>query len=199
MNAFLIWIDIETGGLSGLLPGGQMGCSYYPILEVAVIITDSQLKEVGDPLQITIHHDDAVIGRCHEWALDTHAKSGLLDRCRASTISLAQAEELILCHLKNNGVAAYDRKAKTGGLMAGNSILLDRMFISAQMPSLNAYLNYRQLDASAVALAARYWAPKLATAALEHKTYSHEALSDIRESIAEARVYMNFLQLNSNH
>lgn len=100
-------------------------------------------------------------------------------------------------HLKSNGVDAYDKKTKTGGIMAGNSIVLDRMFIAAQMPKFESYMHYRQLDASALAIAARYWAPEVAKEAIANKAYGHEALADIRESIAEARVYMDMFKLKS--
>lgn len=197
MSAYFIWTDLETGGLAGKLDNGQLGCSYYPILEVAMIITDDQLNEIGLPLHLYIHHEEDVIKLCHEWAIETHTNTGLLDKCRAYGLDQASAEQAILDYLKSNGIEAYDRKARTGGIMAGNSIVLDRMFIAAQLPKLDAYMHYRQMDASGLALAARYWAPQVADEALANKRYTHEALADIRECIAEAKVYMQMYQLKT--
>ncbi|MCS6114477.1 oligoribonuclease [Shewanella baltica] len=193
MSMYFIFGDLETGGLNGRLDNGQLGMEYYPIFEVAFIVTDTELNQVGEALHIVIHQDDESIARSHEWALDVHTKSGLLDAVRASSVSLAQAEQMVIEHLKALGIPKHDRKAKTGVVFAGNSIMLDRSFIMCQMPELHEYMHYRQLDISALGLAARAWAPEVERKAVEAKQYQHEALADIRESIAELKYYRDEL------
>lgn len=190
-QTYLAWLDLETGGLNGRLDNGKLGMEYYPILEVAMIVTDSELNQVGGPLHIVIHQTEERIAECSEWAIDTHTKSGLLDQVRESTITLKQAESMIMEHLKSIGVEKYDRKAKTGALLAGNSIMFDRSYIMCQMPILNDYLHYRQLDVSVFNLAVRMLQPEIEERVV--KEYKHEALADIRESIEEYAVYINAL------
>ncbi|MEL4248545.1 oligoribonuclease [Shewanella xiamenensis] len=189
MNQFFLFGDLETGGLNGRLDNGMLGMEYYPIFELAFIVTDSELNQVGEALHIVVHQDEDVIARSHEWALDVHTKSGLLDAVRASSVSLAQAEQMVIEHLKALGIPKHDRKAKTGVVFAGNSIMFDRSFIMCQMPDLHEYMHYRQLDISAIAMAARVWTPDVESIAVESKQYLHEALADIRESIAELKYY----------
>lgn len=193
MNQFFLFGDLETGGLNGRLDNGQLGMEYYPIFEVAFIVTDSELNQVGEALHIVIHQDDESIARSHEWAIDVHTKSGLLDAVRASSVSLAQAEQMVIEHLKALGIPKHDRKSKTGVVFAGNSIMFDRSFIMCQMSELHEYMHYRQLDISALGLAARAWAPEVERNAIKAKLYQHEALADIRESIAELKYYRDKL------
>ena len=193
-NLSLVWIDLETGGLNGRLPNQELGMDYYPILEIALIVTDENLVEMGEPLRIAIHQPESEIEHCHEWALKTHTESGLLDEVRLSSINLVQAQNMVLDHLQWLGIDSYDREAKTGGILCGSSIMFDRSFIMCQMPELNDYLHYRQLDVSALNLAMQMFNPELAVAGTEFKKYSHEALADIRESIAELRLYQKFIQ-----
>jgi oligoribonuclease (3'-5' exoribonuclease) len=188
-NTALVWADLETGGLNGRLPNEQLGMEYYPILEIAIIVTDENLVEQGDPLRIVIHQPESEIEKCSEWALKKHSESGLLDEVRLSTISLVQAQNMILDHLQWLGIDAYDRESKTGGILCGSSIMFDRTYLMAQMPELHEYLHYRQLDVSAINLAMRMFNPDLAEQATDFKKYTHEALADIRESIEELRIY----------
>ncbi|AGG58072.1 oligoribonuclease [Vibrio phage douglas 12A4] len=183
--------DLETGGLNGRLENGALGMEYYPIMEAAFIVTDGNLNPIGEPLRIVIHHDEETISKCSEWALNCHKESGLLDEVRASTISLEQAEVMIIDYFKSLGVEKYDRKTKEGAIFAGNSIMFDRSYIMCQMPTLNDYMHYRQIDISAIAMAARFWNPDLEKSV--KKEYKHEALSDIQESIEELKVYKGFL------
>lgn len=183
----LIFLDLETGGLAGLLENGQMGCQYYPIFQVALIITDLQLREIAPPLDLYIHQTEEMIARSHEWAIEQHTKSGVLQKSRKYGIALADAELQILDYLKECGIEAYDRKAKTGAAMAGNSIVLDRMFVAAQMPKLEAYIHYRQVDISSVQMLGRAMGVDLMEGIV--KTYQHDAIEDIRECVREARHY----------
>ncbi|UCX03559.1 oligoribonuclease [Shewanella glacialimarina] len=193
MSPYFIFGDIETGGLNGRLDNGELGMEYYPILELAFILTDKDLNQIGEPLRVVVHHSDEVIATCNEWALDTHTASGLIDDVRASTVSLEQAELMVIDWLKGCGVTKYDFKSKQGVVFAGNSIMFDRSYIMCQMPILHEYMHYRQLDVSAIALAARAFNPELERKATSAKLYKHEALADIRESIEELRVYKQVL------
>ncbi|HFI9381180.1 TPA: oligoribonuclease [Vibrio parahaemolyticus] len=182
------WTDIETGGLDGKLEDGTLGMETYPILEVAMHITDGDLNIIdGEGFRVVIHHPDDVIAKMDPWALEKHSESGLLDEVRASTTTLEQAEQLALEHLRKHEAIPYDRKAKTGTLMGGNSIKLDRNYLNCQMPELDNYFHYRQADISAVALFVREWRPDVEASV--NKKYLHQALPDIRESIMEAKVY----------
>ncbi len=190
-NTKIAWGDLETGGLNGKLENGKLGMQYYPIFELAFILTDNNLNQIGQPLRIVINHDEETINTCHEWAIEKHTKSGLLDKVRESRIDLATAESIVIAWLKAMGIDSYDRKSRTGAIFAGNSIMFDRDFIQCQMPELHDYMHYRQMDVSAIALAARLWNPSIES--LVVKEYKHEALADIQETISEARVYKNFL------
>ena len=190
---FLVCCDIETGGLNGRLADGTLGMESYPIFELVFIVTDSALNQVGEPLRVVVHQSESEIAKSSQWAIDTHTESGLLAEVRASKITLIEAEKLILNYLSDLGVYKYNRAAKIGGIMAGNSIMFDRSYIMCQMPKLNSYLHYRQLDISALALAARLWCPDIEKMGLAKKTYKHKALDDILESIEELRVYKESL------
>lgn len=195
MSQYFLFGDIETGGLNGRLENGKLGMEYYPIFEMAFIVTNSDLEQIGKPLIIVINQSNDDIEKSHEWALKTHTESGLIDAVRKSEITLKQAEAMIINHLKSLGIDAYDRANKTGAVFAGNSIMFDRTYLMCQMPRLHEYLHYRQLDISALALAARFWKPELQKKATENKKYQHEALADIEESIAELKVYRTALFL----
>ncbi|WP_434927173.1 oligoribonuclease [Shewanella sp. HL-SH2] len=197
MSPYFIFGDIETGGLNGRLDNGALGMEYYPILELAFILTDKDLNQIGLPLSVVVHHSDEVIATCNEWAMDTHTASGLIDEVRTSTLSLADAEQIVIKWLKGHGVSKYDGKTKQGVVFAGNSIMFDRSYIMCQMPILHEYMHYRQLDVSALALAARAFNPELERKAVSAKLYAHEALADIRESIEELRVYKQVLGSDS--
>ncbi|MDO6489278.1 oligoribonuclease [Colwellia sp. 6_MG-2023] len=185
--------DLETGGLNGRIENGKLGMEYYPIFELAFIVTDLNLEQVGEPLRLVIHHNDDDINKSHEWAIKTHTESGLLNEVRLSTLTLEQAEQRIIEHLKALGIESYDSKEKTGAAFSGNSIMFDRSYLMCQMPKLHEYLHYRQLDISALALAARAFNPELEKEITSKKQYKHEALADIRESIAELKMYRSAL------
>lgn len=187
----LCWLDLETGGLDGLTDNGQMGAQRYPILEIGIIVTDAELNEIGEGMQVVVHHDQAVLDEMDPWAIEQHTKSGLLQQVLDSKISLEQAEQMCLDYLAQCGALPYDRKAKTGTIMAGNSIKFDRNYLDAQMPALSGHFHYRQLDVSAFNLACRLWAPQVSNSI--NKQYKHLALDDIRESVAEARIYKSLL------
>ncbi|MCG3884438.1 oligoribonuclease [Photobacterium leiognathi] len=187
----LVWIDLETGGLAGRLENGQLGMHYYPIFEIAVIITDINLNQIGDPLAISIFQPESEIRKSNDFALKMHTESGLIDRVGRSKISLADAENAIIDYLKTNGVVAFSRENGTGSYMAGNSILLDRCFITCQMPKLDTFLHYRQIDVTSLTLSFKSQGIEVP---LPVKQCRHEALSDIKESIEEFRTLSKALK-----
>lgn len=185
----ILFGDLETGGLNERQPDGTLGAESLPIFELAFILTDAELKEIKEPLRLVIHQPEEEIAKCDQWAIDTHTKSGLLDEVRASTLTLADAEQQIIDWLKANGISEFKGRGSNGVWLGGNSIMLDRSFILAQMPKLHAFMHYRQFDVSMLAMAARLWAPEVEKAAVGGKQYRHEALADIRETIQELKVY----------
>jgi oligoribonuclease len=192
---YFLHCDLETGGLNGPVLGGKLGMQYYPIFEMAFIVTDTNLEQLGEPLRLVVSHSEEDIAKSHEWAIEKHTESGLLTEVRFSDIKLLQAEQMVIDHLKSLGIDPYDRKKKTGAILSGSSIAFDRSYIMCQMPALHDYLHYRQLDISAIALAARAFNPALEKEISSKKQYKHEALADIEESIAELKAYRSALFL----
>ncbi len=174
----LIWLDME---MSGLDPERDR------ILEIAVVITDSQLVAVAEsPVQI-VHQADAVLDEMDNWNKSTHGRSGLIDKVKASTCSEAEAEARLLEFVQ------LHVPARTSP-MCGNSICQDRRFMARYMPKLEAYFHYRNLDVSTLKELARRWNPSLAKGLA--KQGRHEALADIYESIDELKYYRdNFIRL----
>jgi oligoribonuclease len=188
----LAFLDLETGGLDGMQPDGRIGAVSFPILEIAMHITDSELNIVdGEGLRLVIHVAEDELAQMSPWSIEQHAKSGLLDEVRRSALTLRDAEALCIEHMQKHGAEKYDRSAKTGTIMAGNSIRFDRNYLNAQMPLLDSYFHYRQIDVSSIDLLNRIWRPEIS--ARVHKDYKHLALSDIRETINEIRLYKETL------
>ncbi len=167
----LIWLDME---MTGLNPDGDR------IIEVAMIITDSQLNVVAESPVIAVHQSDSVLDAMDDWNKNTHGKSGLVARVKASTVSEAQAEQVLLAFLQQHVPAGKSP-------MCGNSICQDRRFMARWMPNLEAYFHYRNLDVSTLKELCKRWRPELAKGVV--KKGKHEALADILESIEELRYY----------
>lgn len=191
MSKFILWGDLETGGLDGRLRNGQLGMEYYPILEMAFVLTDTDLNPVS-AIRIPVFQPESELNKLSDWAVQTHHESGLLGECMQSDITLDKAERIVLNWLAANGCDAYDREHKTGAVLAGNSIGFDRNFIRCQMPKLHGYLHYRMLDVSALALSYRMTRPEVEELAIEHKRNAHLAMDDICDSIVEYWVYFQF-------
>jgi oligoribonuclease len=174
----LIWIDLE---MTGLDPMGDR------IIEIAVVVTDPNLAVRIEGPVFAVHQSDAVLNAMDAWNQGTHGKSGLIDRVKASTIDEAAAEAQVIEFLK-----AYVPKGKSP--MCGNSICQDRRFLAKDMPALERFFHYRNLDVSTLKELARRWKP----AAIDgfKKAQAHTALADIHESIDELIHYRtHFLAL----
>ena len=150
------------------------------IIEMATIVTDSQLNVLAEGPVIAVHQSDEVLARMDEWNTRQHGGSGLTQRVRESRISTAEAERLTLEFLEQ-----WVPKGKSP--ICGNSICQDRRFLYRQMPTLEAYFHYRNLDVSTLKELAARWAPQIMEGFKKGGT--HLALDDIRDSIAELRHY----------
>ena len=171
----LVWIDLE---MTGLLPDQDR------IIEVAVVVTDPQITVRVEGPVFAIHQSDAVLDGMDAWNKGTHGRSGLIERVRASTVDEAAAEAATIAFLKQ-----YVPKGKSP--MCGNSICQDRRFLAKDMPALEEFFHYRNLDVSTLKELAKRWKPS----ALEgiKKAQSHTALADIHESIDELLHYRSTL------
>jgi oligoribonuclease len=166
----LIWIDLEMTGLDTRTDR---------IIEIATVITDSELNIVAEGPVLAIHQGDAVLKTMDDWNKNQHSKSGLLERVRASRIDEREAELQTLEFL-----CQYVPQGKSP--MCGNSVCQDRRFLHRCMPELEAYFHYRHLDVSTLKELARRWYPGIKGF---NKTSSHLALDDVRDSINELRYY----------
>ena len=175
--SYLIWIDME---MSGLNPDADR------VLEVAIVVTDSQLVTVAEAPVKIVHQADAVLDRMDSWNRSTHKKTGLIDKVKAARQSEAEVEVELIAFL-----ARY--LPENTSPMCGNSICQDRRFLARYMPKLEAFFHYRNLDVSTLKELAKRWKPGIVAGMTKHG--KHEALADIYESIEELKYYReNFLQ-----
>lgn len=171
----LIWIDLEMTGLN---------TTTDQIIEIATIVTDAHLNELAAGPELAIYQPKEIMDGMDEWNTRQHGESGLTARVRESRLSMQEAEKQTIDFLEghiNVGVSP----------MCGNSICQDRRFLARQMPLLEAFFHYRNLDVSTLKILANYWAPELANGF--KKESSHRALADIRDSIAELTYYRESL------
>jgi oligoribonuclease len=171
----LIWIDLE---MTGLEPASD------DIIEIATIITDAELNEIAVGPMLAIATSAERLAEMDEWNTRTHTESGLVERCINKGVPMAEAERQTLAFLAGHVPAGVSP-------MCGNSICQDRRFLARQMPALEAFFHYRNLDVSTVKELARRWAPEIAEGFTKEST--HQALEDIRDSIAELRHYRQFM------
>jgi oligoribonuclease len=174
----LIWIDLEMTGLSPFTDR---------IIEIAVVVTDPNLTVRVEGPVFAVHQSDAVLDGMDAWNKGTHGRSGLIDRVKASTVDEAAAQAAVIDWLK-----AYLPKGKSP--MCGNSICQDRRFLAKDMPLLEAFFHYRNLDVSTLKELAKRWKPAVLDGF--KKAQAHTALADIHESIDELAHYrQHFLAL----
>jgi oligoribonuclease len=169
----LVWIDCEMTGLD---------LAKDALIEIAALVTDAELTVLGDGLDLVIHANDDVLATMPDVVRDMHARSGLTEEVRRSTVTLEEAERRVLEYVR-------EHVPEPGGApLAGNSIATDRGFISRDMPALDAHLHYRMVDVSSIKELVRRWYPRIYYAKPE-KGLAHRALADIKESIGELDYY----------
>lgn len=167
----LIWLDMEMTGLS---------VDDNVIIEVAVVITDTQLNIIAETPSYVINQPETELKKMDKWNVGTHTKSGLIEKVRQSTDTTAKVEEKILKFVKK-----YTYKGQSP--LCGNTIHQDRKFINKYMPKLALHLHYRNLDVSTLKELAKRWYPAIFAGFVKHN--KHEALADIHESINEMKYY----------
>ncbi len=172
-NDRIVWIDCEMTGLD---------TSRDALVEIAALVTDSDLNILGEGVDIVIHAADSALDAMLPVVRDMHASSGLTEEIRESTVTLAEAEQAVLDYIR-----AWVPVGGTAPL-AGNSIGTDRGFLARDMPDLNSYLHYRMIDVSSIKELSRRWYPRIYFGQPE-KGMSHRALADIKESIRELQYY----------
>ena len=177
MNDRIVWIDCEMTGLD---------LAKDALIEIAVLVTDGDLQVLGDGVDVVIHAPDDVLAGMPDVVREMHAKSGLTDAVRASTIDMATAQQMVLDHVRE-----YVPEPRIAPL-AGNSIATDRGFIARDMAELDEHLHYRMIDVSSVKELCRRWFPRVFYAKPE-KGLAHRALADIEESIRELAYYRDTL------
>ena len=173
----LVWIDCEMTGLD---------LTRDKLIEVAVLVTDSELNVLDPGLDLVISADDADLEGMADVVTDMHAKSGLTEAVRASTLSVAEAEQQVLAYVKR-----FVPERRTAPL-CGNSIGTDRGFLARDMPELDDHLHYRMIDVSSIKELARRWFPRVYFAQPQ-KGLAHRALADIIESVRELAYYRRTL------
>ncbi len=172
----LIWVDME---MTGLLPESDV------VIEIATIVTDSDLNTLAEGPVIALHQSDEVLAGMDEWNTTHHTRSGLVDRVRASDYDEDRTTEETIAFLQQWVPSAASP-------MCGNTICQDRRFMARHLPALEAYFHYRNLDVSTLKELCKRWQPQIARAF--NKRGAHTALADILESIDELRHYRdNFL------
>ena len=168
----LIWVDCEMTGLD---------ITKDVLVEIAVLVTDSQLNILGEGVDLVIHAPQEALDGMGDFVREMHTTSGLITEIPAG-VSLGAAEKKILEYLNKYAPGAGKSP------IAGNSVSVDRTFIARFLPEVNNYLHYRTVDVSSVKELARRWYPKVYFAAPK-KTGNHRALGDIRDSIEELEYY----------
>ncbi len=180
-NSRLIWIDLEMTGLDTLNDH---------IIEIATVVTDKELNVLAEGPVLAIHQHEPVLAGMDEWNRRQHGGSGLIQRVRDSRLSAGDAEQQTIAF-----VAQWLEKGQSP--MCGNSICQDRRFLAREMPALERYFHYRNLDVSTVKELARRWAPKLLEGL--QKSSTHLALDDIYDSINELKHYrQHFIRVETS-
>ncbi|QNK80534.1 oligoribonuclease [Nakamurella sp. PAMC28650] len=173
MNDRLVWVDCEMTGLD---------LHSDALIEIAALVTDGELNVLGDGVDVVIHASDEALAAMPEVVEQMHAKSGLTEQVRAATVTIEEAQKMVLDYIRQ-----YVKEPRTAPL-AGNSIGTDRGFIARDMPELDNFLHYRMIDVSSIKELTRRWYPKVYYAQ-PAKGMAHRALADIIESVRELAYY----------
>ncbi len=171
----LIWIDLEMTGLDTFQD---------EIIEIATLVTDSQLNVIAEGPMLAIHQPDKLLDAMDEWNTRQHGKSGLTQRVKDSKLNTRDAERMTLEFLAEHVAAGASP-------MCGNSICQDRRFMARLMPELEEFFHYRNLDVSTLKELGIRWAPQVMAG--YKKESSHLAMNDIKDSIAELQYYREHL------
>jgi oligoribonuclease len=177
VNDRLVWIDCEMTGLD---------VGKDALIEIAALVTDGELRVLGEGVDVVIHADDAALDSMPEVVREMHARSGLTESVRWSTVSLAEAERQVLAYVRT-----WVPEARSAPL-AGNSVATDRAFLARDMAELDGHLHYRMVDVSSIKELCRRWYPRVYYAQ-PAKGLAHRALADITESIRELAYYRRTL------
>ena len=177
----LVWVDCEMTGLD---------TSNDVLVEIAVLVTDSELNIIGAGVDVVIKATPEQISGMNEFVTKMHTDSGLIDEI-PNGVSVSDAENTILKYLESSGVVAGKSP------IAGNSVYVDRIFIARDMPKLAEHLHYRTIDVSSIKELTRRWYPKVYFNA-PAKTGNHRALGDIQDSIAELKYYRESIFLSNS-
>ena len=169
----LVWADCEMTGLD---------LRRDALIEIAVLVTDSELRILDEGVDIVITAPDELLDGMQPVVREMHAHSGLTEAVRASTTTVAEAEQQVLDYLRK-----HVPEARTVPL-CGNSIATDRAFLARDMPELDAFLHYRMVDVSSIKELCRRWYPRVYFSQPQ-KGLAHRALADVKESIRELRYY----------
>ena len=172
MADYIVWVDCEMTGLEVTID---------EICEIGVVVTDGELNMLDAGLQLVIKPSDAALSNMGEFVTQMHTDSGLIQEIPQG-ITIAEAEQQVLEYIKQ-----WVTEERTAPL-AGNSIGTDRMFLNRQMPQLDKFLHYRNIEVSSLKELSRRWFPRVYFQ-LPKKTGNHRALADILESIQELRYY----------
>jgi oligoribonuclease len=173
VNDHLVWLDAEMTGLD---------LERDVLIEVAALVTDSELNVLGTGVDVVIHADEVALGSMVEIVREMHDKSGLTDAVRTSTVTVPDAEQMIMEY-----VTTYVTEPRTAPL-CGNSIATDRGFVARYMPRFDQHLHYRMIDVSSIKELCRRWYPR-SYFGQPQKGLAHRALADIQESIRELEYY----------
>jgi oligoribonuclease len=173
VSDLLVWIDCEMTGLD---------LAHDALIEVAAVVTDPDLKLLDDGVDVVIHADEAKLESMADVVQQMHERSGLTTAVRESTVTTAQAEDMILEYVRR-----HVPEPRTAPL-CGNSIATDRGFLSRDMKRLDAHLHYRMIDVSSIKELCRRWYPRVYFGQ-PAKGLAHRALADIRESVRELEYY----------
>ena len=173
----LVWVDCEMTGLD---------LRKDALIEIAVLVTDSELRILDDGIDVVIAAPEELLDGMLPVVQEMHAASGLTELVRSSRITVPDAEQMVLAHLRK-----HIPDARTVPL-CGNSIATDRAFLARDMPELDSFLHYRMVDVSSLKELARRWYPRVYFSQPQ-KGLAHRALADIRESIRELRYYRQTL------
>ena len=171
----LIWIDMEMTGLN---------IEHDKILEIAILITDSQLNIIDESIDIAIQQPKEELDNMNDWCREHHGQSGLTSRSLNSNVTLNDARKMIFKIVKK-----YTEEKQ--GLLCGNSVYVDRKFLTKFFPKIESYLSYRMIDVSSIKELAKRWYSVEVSEFLDHKTVdlTHRAMDDIKWSIKELKFY----------